>query len=193
MITEEAQLLARLKANDKGAFAELVEEHSSNIYNLALKMMGDSAEAEEVLQETFLQAVRYIKRFRGQAKLGTWLYRIATNQALMKLRKKQPASVSLDDTDDGLSIESFLPLADWSSRPEAELLSQEAHGKMEAAIRSLPETLRVVFVLRDIEGLSTAETAEALDLTESAVKSRLLRARLSLRSELAEYFAERTS
>ena len=193
MTTDEKQLLARLKASDKSAYAELVREHSSNIYNLALKMMGDPAEAEEVLQETFLQAVKHIKNFRGQSKLGTWLYRIATNQALMKLRRKQPIKVSLDETDNGLSIENFMPLADWSSRPESELLNQEARQKMEAAIHALPDSLRVVFLLRDIEGLSTAETGETLDLSISAVKSRLLRARLALRSALSDYFAERVS
>lgn len=189
-MTDESELLARLKAGDRNAFAELVEQHSPHIYNLALRMMNHPAEAEEILQETFLQVVRHIGNFRGQSKLSTWLYRIATNQALMKLRRKLPDSYSLDD-DNQLSVESFLPLANWSSRPESELLNSEARTYIEQAIRDLPQNLKVVFLLRDIEGLSTAETAQTLDLSVSAVKSRLLRARLKLRSQLSDYFGER--
>ena len=188
---DETELLARLKAGDRGAFAEMVEQHSPHIYNLALRMMEDPAEAEEVLQETFLQAVRHIGAFRGHAKLGTWLYRIATNQSLMRLRRKRPPSVSLDDSSEGIS-EVLLPVADWSSRPESDLLNREARAEMQKAILALPDNLRAVFVLRDLEGLSTAETVEVLALSVSAVKSRLLRARLKLRDKLSTYFSERT-
>jgi len=189
-MTDEAELLARLKTGDRGAFAELVEQHSPHIYNLALRMMGDPAEAEEILQETFLQAVRHIGAFRGQAKLGTWLHRIATNQALMRLRCKRPLQVPLDESDDS-PLEVSSTLTDWPSRPESELLNNEARAEMEKAITTLPENLRIVFILRDIEGLSTAETAETLDLSISAVKSRLLRGRLNLRDQLSAYFGER--
>lgn len=189
-MTDEADLVARLKAGDRGAFSQMVEQHSPHIYNLALGMMEDPDEAEEILQETFLQAVKHIGGFRGQSKLGTWLYRIATNQALMRLRRKRPLNFSLDDPEDE-SVKVVLPQADWSSRPESELLNREARDEMEKAISTLPEILRLVFILRDIEGLSTAETAEVLDLSISAVKSRLLRARLKLRDALSTYFGER--
>jgi RNA polymerase sigma-70 factor (ECF subfamily) len=190
--SEEKDLLKRLKEGDRAAFARLVEEYSPRIYGQALRMMQDPAEAEEILQETFLQVVRHIESFRGQSQLGTWLYRIATNQALMRLRRKRLASLPLDEAgQDGL--ETALPSADWSKRPEAELLDQEAREEMERAIAELPDSLRVVFLMRDVEGLSTAETAEALDLSISAVKSRLLRARMKLRNELSAYFSERIS
>jgi RNA polymerase sigma-70 factor (ECF subfamily) len=189
---EENALLKRLKEGDRAAFARLVEEYSPRIYGQALRMMQDPAEAEEILQETFLQVVKNIENFRGQSQLGTWLYRIATNQALMRLRRKRPPSLPLEDVgQDGL--ETLLPIADWSKRPEAELLDQEAREQMERAIAELPDSLRVVFLMRDVQGLSTAETAEALDLSLSAVKSRLLRARLGLRNRLSTYFSERIS
>jgi RNA polymerase sigma-70 factor (ECF subfamily) len=190
--SEEKVLLKRLQEGDRAAFAQLVEKHSPRIYGQALRMMQDPAEAEEILQETFLQVVRHIEDFRGQSQLGTWLYRIATNQALMRLRRRRPPSIPKDDAGhDGL--ETLLPSADWSKRPEAELLGQEAREEMERAIAELPDTLRIVFLMRDVEGLSTAETAEALGLSISAVKSRLLRARLKLRNELSAYFSERIS
>jgi RNA polymerase sigma-70 factor (ECF subfamily) len=190
--SEERDLLERLKVGDRAAFAQLVEEHSPRIYGQALRMMQDPAEAEEILQETFLQVVRHIGDFRGQSKLGTWLYRIATNQALMRLRRKRLPSLPLENASpDG--IEMLRPSTNWSLRPEGELLDQEAREEMERAISELPDTLRIVFLMRDVEGLSTAETAKALDLSISAVKSRLMRARLKLRNELSVYFSERAS
>ena len=189
---DERELLARLKAGDRGAFAEMIEQNSPQIYNLALRMMEDPSEAEEILQETFLQAVRHIGNFRGQSKIGTWLYRIATNQALMRLRRKRPISVPLNGSeDDEYPIINLV--SDWSNRPESDFLNSEARDEMRDAILALPDRLRVVFVLRDIEGLTTAETAEILDLSISAVKSRLLRARLKLRDKLSVYFSERNS
>jgi len=190
--SEEKALVRRLQEGDRAAFARLVEEYSPQIYGQALRMMQDPAEAEEILQETFLQVVRHIDDFRGQSQLGTWLYRIATNQALMRLRRKRPASLSLEDAGQN-ERETLLPSADWSKRPEAELLDREAREEMERAITELPDSLRVVFLMRDVQGMSTAETAEALDLSISAVKSRLLRARLKLRNELSAYFSERIS
>jgi RNA polymerase sigma-70 factor (ECF subfamily) len=183
---DEASLDARWRAGDGGAFAELVQEHSPRIYGLALRMMQDPAEAEDVLQETFLQAAQHLKDFRGQANLGTWLYRIATNQALMRLRRRRPLATSLDEAAEA-HVEVVLGTPDWSSRPESELLSSEARAQMERAITALPDSLRFVFILRDIEGRSTVETAEALELSVSAVKSRL-----NLRNKLSAYFAERS-
>lgn len=186
----ERDLVRQLKAGDRGAFFELVEQHSPRIFGLALRMLDDTAEAEEVLQETFLQASQHIGSFRGQSSLGTWLYRIATNQALMRLRRKRPISISLDNSAEEL-IAPVLQTEDWTTRPESELLNREARDEMQRAINALPESLRIVFLLRDVEGLSTAETASVLNLTVSAVKSRLLRARLALRDGLSRYFGKR--
>jgi RNA polymerase sigma-70 factor (ECF subfamily) len=187
---DERELLRRLKAGDRSAFAEMVEHYSSRIFSLALRMMEDPAEAEEILQETFLRAAKHIGGFHEKSSLGTWLYRIATNLSLMRLRRKRPISISLDDSAEE-SIVPQLPAGDWSARPESELLNREARAEMRRAILALPDSLRVVFVLRDIEGLSTAEAAEVLDLSVPAVKSRLLRARLALRNDLSRYFSER--
>jgi RNA polymerase sigma-70 factor (ECF subfamily) len=188
---DDTELLARLKAGDQSAYAKLVEDNASAIYRLALRMMGNEADAEDVLQETFLSAFKSIDRFEGRSSLSTWLYRIASNAALMRLRRNEPEQVSVDEPverDDG----EMMPrqFFDFCCLPEEDLLREEAREQMKQAIDDLPPTLRSVFVLRDIEGLSTAETAEALDLSESAVKSRLMRARLKLRDELSRYFSQ---
>ena len=189
--SDEQELIARLKAGDQAAYAELVEQHAGRIYNLALRMLGDETLAEDVLQETFLNAFRAIDRFEGRSSLGTWLYRIANNAALMHLRKREPTTYSLDEpleTDSGEEVPR--QFFDFCCLPERDLLSNEARREMLTAIDDLPETLRVVFLLRDIEGLSTRETAEQLNLSVSAVKTRLMRARLALRERLADYFAQ---
>jgi RNA polymerase sigma-70 factor (ECF subfamily) len=186
----EAELVAALKAGDQRAFAEMVERHSGTVYNLALRMMNDPQEAEEVLQETFLSAFRGLARFEGRSQLSTWLYRIAYNAALMRLRKRQLPTSSIDEpatNDEGDPMPR--QLVDWGSVPDRILLNGELRHILESAVETLPETLRVVFVLRDIEGLSTADTAAALDLSETNVKVRLHRARLALRERLTAYFA----
>lgn len=170
----------------------MVKLFSPRIYRLALKLVGDPVEAEEVLQETFISACQHIQRFEGRSSLATWLYRIATNASLMRLRRRRPEVVSIDDPVE-LEGGEMTPrqLVGWGWDPEAHILNEELRQVMDAAIARLPETLRAAFVLRDIEGLSTAETAEALGITESAAKVRLHRARLQLREDLAEYFATR--
>lgn len=183
--------MARLKAGDQAAYAQLVEEQAARIYRLALRMMGNETDAEDVLQETFLSAFRSIDSFEERSSLSTWLYRIATNAALMRLRRKEPEQVSVDEPlerDDG----DLLPrqFFDFCCLPEDDLLRDEARAEMLRAIEELPATLRSVFVLRDIEGLSTEETASALDLSTSAVKSRLMRARLKLHERLSTYFSQ---
>ncbi|HMM28032.1 MAG: sigma-70 family RNA polymerase sigma factor [Chloroflexota bacterium] len=188
---DDGELVARLKAGDQAAYAQLVEEQAARIYRLALRMMGNEADAEDVLQETFLSAFRSIDSFEERSSLSTWLYRIATNAALMRLRRKEPEQVSVDEPlerDDG----DLLPrqFFDFCCLPEDDLLRDEARAEMLRAIEELPATLRSVFVLRDIEGLSTEETANALDLSISAVKSRLMRARLKLRERLSTYFSQ---
>lgn len=190
MIQDEAAWLAALRAGDEAAFAELVSAYSSKIYNVALRLLNDPAEAEDVLQETFLNAYRSIGNFEGRSNLGTWLYRIATNAGLMRLRGDK-GTLSLDEPLE-LGNGEFVPrqLVDWSQAPESELLSAEARQVMDAAIAQLPDTLRAAFVLRDIEELTGEETAEALGISLAAMKSRLHRARFFLRQRLSAYFAE---
>ena len=184
--------LEKLRAGDPAAFAQLVEANQRNVYNLALRMLNNPQEAEDVLQETFLSAYKALPGFEGRSNLSTWLYRIASNASLMRLRKKQPEATSIDEP---LELEEgdSLPrqFVDWSSAPEDELLNEESRRVMDEAVAELPQGLRIVFILRDIQGLSTQEAGEALELSESAVKTRLHRARLALREKLSAYFAER--
>jgi RNA polymerase sigma-70 factor (ECF subfamily) len=184
-------LLKELQAGDSLAFAQFVEENQGQVYNLALRMLNDPQEAEDVLQETFLNAYKALPDFQGRSRLSTWLYRIASNASLMRLRKKRLETVSVDEPltlDAGDSVPR--QLVDWSNLPEDELISNESRHVMDEAVSELPEPLRIVFVLRDLEGLSTAETGEVLGLSEGAVKTRLHRARLKLREKLSSYFAE---
>jgi RNA polymerase sigma-70 factor (ECF subfamily) len=155
-------------------------------------MLNDPQEAEDVLQETFLSTYRALPDFEGRSSLGTWVYRIASNASLMRLRKKRPDAVSVDEPLE-LDAGDSLPrqFVDWSSLPEDELLTDEARQVMDEAVAELPESSRIVFILRDIEGLSTEETGDVLGLSEGAVKTRLHRARLGLRERLSAYFAER--
>jgi RNA polymerase sigma-70 factor, ECF subfamily len=184
--------LEALKAGDRAEFARLVEAYSGHIYRLGLKMLHTPQDAEDVLQETFIKAFKHIDGFDGRARISTWLYRIAANEALMLLRRRQPDFVSIHE-----SIESEegdyepVQIVDWCCLPESELLTLEGRSQLDQAVDNLPENLRVVFLLRDIEGLSTKETAEVLDMTETAVKTRLSRARLRLREDLSSYYKER--
>jgi len=186
----DRKLLERIRAGDMTACDECVRAHSPGIYRLALRLMRDRAEAEDVVQETFLSAFKGIDRFDGRSGLSTWLYRIAFNAAMMRLRRKRPDVVPVEGVDEQ---EGDLPvpeaLIDWCLLPEQELVNAEARAEMERAIDELPPKLRVVFVMRELEELSTSETAEALGLSEQAVKTRLHRARLLLRERLSGYFA----
>lgn len=191
---DEQELIAALQSSDRAvvaaACAELVQTYSPRIYRMALKLMGTPEEAEEVLQETFISACQHIGQFAGRSALGTWLYRIGTNVGLMRLRRRRPEAISIDapmETDD----REILPqqLVEWRWQPEEIVLSQELRQALDQAVAELPETLRAAFILRDIEGLSTAETAEALGISVAAAKVRLHRARLQLRESLSRYFA----
>lgn len=186
--------LEAILAGDRAEFARLVDAYSSSIYRLGLKMLGDPQDAEDVLQNTFLNALTHIQNFEGRSSLATWLYRIAANEALMLIRKKKP-EVNLEDVEGGDEDEDLRPtqFVDWSGLPEDELLSGEGKKILDAAIGMLPESLRIVFLLRDVEGLSIKETAEALSLTETNVKTRLLRARMFLREALSSYYTERVA
>ena len=194
---DEAELVEGLRAGDAAAYRRCVDSNSANIYNLALKLLGDEPEAEHVLQETLLSAFRAIDRFEGRSKLSTWLYRIAYNASLMHIRKRdRMTTFSLDrpyGDDEQESTVSDRHLVDWSTIPDDQLLTAEARQEMDRAIAQLPESLRSTFVMRDIQGLSGAETAEVLGITVQAVKNRLHRARLRLRDRLSGYFVERVA
>lgn len=185
--------LQSLQTGDKAEFAQLVDAYSAQIYRLALKMLGNQQDAEDVLQNTFLKAMQSISKFEGRSSLSTWLYRIAVNESLMLIRKRKPVTpVPVDyELDDEDEIKHPTQFTDWCCLPESELMEAEANGYLDAAIGRLPEKLRVVFLLRDIEGLSIHDTSQALDLSETAVKTRLLRARLNLREQLSTYYGER--
>lgn len=184
--------LEALRAGNRAEFARLVDAYSGQIYHLGLRMLGNAQDAEDVLQNTFLSALVHISEFEGRSSLTTWLYRIAANEALMLIRRRKP-EVNLEDTPAADSEANLMPIqfVDWSALPEDELLSEEGKQALNGAIQELPEILRMVFVLRDIQGLSIKETAEALNLTETNVKTRLLRARLRLRERLSTYYSDR--
>jgi len=183
-----------LITGNRAEFARLVDAYSSPIYRLGLRMLGNPQDAEDVLQNTFLNALTHLSSFEGRSSISTWLYRIAANEALMLIRKKKP-EVSLEGSDhanENETAENLKPtqFADWSALPEEELLSTEGKKILDSTIQTLPESLRIVFVLRDMEGLSIKENADALDLTETNVKTRLLRARMFLRKSLSAYYTE---
>lgn len=185
----ESFSLEALRQGDRAEFARLVETYSPMIYRLGLKMLADPQDAEDILQETFIKAYEHLEDFDGRSSLSTWLYRIATNEALMHLRRKRPEAISFDQpaqNDDDL--QEPLHIIDWCCIPEEEFMSAETRAQLEAAIEKLPPGLRLVFLLRDVAGLSTREAAEVLNLSEVAVKTRLSRARLRLREELTDYF-----
>lgn len=191
-VEAEGFSLKALVAGDPEEFSRLVDTYSGKIYRLAIKMLNQQQDAEDILQETFLKAYKGLKSFDGRSKLSTWLFRIATNEALMMIRRKHPDFVSIDEpieTDEG--EKEPLEIVDWCCLPEDELLSTETRQKLDAAVQKLPQSLKVVFLLRDIDDLSTHETAEVLGLSDTAVKTRLSRARLRLREELTGYFGER--
>jgi RNA polymerase sigma-70 factor (ECF subfamily) len=182
-----------LRSGNRAEFARLVDATSSQIYRLALRMLGDPQDAEDILQNTYIRALHHIGEFKGRSSLTTWLYRIAINEALMQLRRRRP-EVSLSDVNSDESDEpAYTPLhlADWCCLPEQELLSSEARQNLDEAIEHLPESLRLVFILRDLQGLSIQETSQTLGISEPAVKTRLLRARLRLRDDLSLYYSEK--
>jgi RNA polymerase sigma-70 factor (ECF subfamily) len=188
----EAISLEALRRGDRQEFARLVETHYEMIYRLATRILDNPQDAEDVLQETFIKALKHLKNFDGRSSLSTWLYRIATNEALMALRKHKVELVSIEEPQENESgPQEPLQIIDWCCLPETELMSAEAQRHMDEAISRLPASLRVVFVLRDLQGLSTQETSEVLSLSETAVKTRLSRARMRLREDLSSYFGER--
>ena len=184
---DEQTVIRAAQEGDRQAMAHLVEVHSERIYNLALRLMRNREDAEDVLQETFLVMMNKLNTFSGQSSLYTWLYRIATNIALGRLRSKKPVddSVSIDDV--YFKTMEKEDLQAWSPDFEQELNETEFQECLQQAIAKLPDHYRAVFVLRDLEGFSIKETARILQLKESNVKVRLMRARLFLRDQLVHH------
>ncbi len=192
MVLSDQALVEKVKREDFDAFTALVNRYEGKVYRLAMRMLRNQEDAEDALQETFLQVHRGMKNFEGRSSFSTWLFRLATNVCLMKIRDREidPSKV--------LPLEEYLPqhgegkgpsAPEWPKKPEEVLLSKESRGKMLEAMEALPPDYRAVFILRDIEGFSNAETGEALGLSVAAVKSRLHRARMSLRAKLSVYFS----
>src|SRR3954451_3594662 len=192
--TEELVLVDAARQGDVGAFEQLIKRYDRNVFRIAQHITQNREDAEDVVQDAFLKAYQNLANFQEQSKFYTWLVRIAVNEALMRLRRRRPERmVSLDE--DIKTEENTMPreVADWAPNPEQLYTQGELREILVKTIQGLPPSFRTVFVLRDVEGLSTEETADALDLSIPAVKSRLLRARLQLRNRLSRYFQKRDS
>ena len=188
-VFDEAPLVLRAREGDPAAFTELVNRYQRKIFRLAKNITQNDEDAEDVLQESFLKAYEHLPDFHGDSKFYTWIVRIAVNESLMKLRKRKssrtvPLEEPIDSGEDTLVRE----IAVWEETPEQQYSQEEMRDILEKAIESLKPDYRTVFVLRDIEELSTEDTAAALEISIPAVKSRLLRARLQLREKLTRFF-----
>lgn len=187
----DQSLIEKVLGGDYQAFESLVTRYEGRVYRLAVRMLRNPQDAEDALQETFLQVFRGLPGFEGRSQFSTWLFRLASNVCLMRIRHRETEPSRL------LPLEDYLPkleeadapeMMDWADRPEDALLSKESREKMMEALDKLPPEYRAVFILRDIEGFSNAETGDSLGISIAAVKSRLHRARLALRAMLSEYF-----
>ncbi len=187
----DGELVRSAQAGENRAFDELVRRYQDKVYRLSYKILRHEDDAAEALQDAFLSAYRGLRNFKAESTFSTWLYRIATNASLMKYRKRRDGHISLDQPQGATEDSEPIQLADWSAQPPEELLTAETRQVMAEGIERLPEELRTVFVLRDIEELSNAEVAEVLDLSVAAVKSRLHRGRIQLRERLNRYFNDR--
>lgn len=193
---DDRDLIVASKRGDPAALDALVRKYQGRVYAFAARMCRNAEDAKDILQETFLGMVRSIREFRQESKFTTWLYRIASNACLKKRRR----GVFDPTPEQELSLDALMPradsdgkrpeIADWSEDAERALLNGELTGRMEAAIDKLPREYKIVLLLRDVEGFSAEETAEMLKLSVPAVKSRLHRARVFVRKELADYFQE---
>lgn len=189
----DAELVKLAQAGDTRGFDELVRRYQDKVYRLCFKILRHEDDAAEALQDAFLSAFRGLKNFKAESTFSTWLYRIATNASLMKYRKRRDGHVSLEQSQSSNENSETMQLPDWSQQPVKDLLDSETREIMAEGIQRLPEELRTVFVLRDVQDMSNAEVAEVLGLSIAAVKSRLHRARRSLRDWLDRYFRDRLS
>lgn len=186
---DEGQLVSEAKAGNYAAFEELVNRYEKKIYRLGMNITGNREDAEDVLQDAFLKAFEHLSDFREDSRFYTWITRIAVNEALMKLRKRKSSKeVGMEDSEDGNGDVQVREFADWKPNPEQQFAQTELEQILQTAVGTLSPGFRTVFYLRDVEGLSTEETAELLDLSVGAVKARLFRARLRLREELSKTF-----
>lgn len=184
----EAALVLSARHGDPFGFEALVNRYEGKIFRLAMNITQSREDAEDVMQEAFLKAFQHLGEFQGNSRFYTWLVRIAVNQALMKLRRRRPNELSLDDSIELDDDQVFRDVEDWGPSPEQRYEQTELNRILSTVIGELEPPFRVVFQLRDMEELSTEETAEVLGLSVPAVKSRLLRARLKLRQKLNRYF-----
>ncbi len=190
----DTDLVKFAQAGDTRAFDELVVRYRDKVYRLSFKILRHEEDAAEALQDTFLSAFRGLPNFKAESTFSTWLYRIATNASLMKYRKRRDGHVSYEQSQSSVPDAEPLPLeSDWSTRPEQELLDSETREVLSREIDRLPDDLRTVFVLRDIQEQSNLDVAKELGLSVAAVKSRLHRARIRLRDRLDRYFKEKMS
>jgi len=189
-------LVNAVRNGDESAFEELVRRYDRKLYRVAQGIIHNHEDAEEVVQAAFLKAYLNLYRFQGNSKFSTWLIRIAMNESFMKLRKQRSNREQPLDTDNAFGPErsshNRLDLTDWAANPESLYSATELQQILENSLQKLQPRLRVVFILRDIEGHSISETSGILDLTATAVKTRLSRARLLLREELTRYFKKVT-
>jgi RNA polymerase sigma-70 factor (ECF subfamily) len=187
---DEHELVAAAKSGDVTAFEELVSRYERKIFRLTMNITRNREDAEDAMQDAFLKSYSHLKAFQGDSRFYTWLVRIAANEALMRLRKRRPNQFSLDEPIEG--DEDLMPreLQDWGPGPEQRFAQTEMREILSGVIEELEPDYRIVFVLRDIEELSTEETAASLGISIPAVKSRLLRARLKLREKLNRYFQQ---
>jgi RNA polymerase sigma-70 factor (ECF subfamily) len=191
---DDEALLRALRARSPDAFRLLFDMYSDRMFRLAAGMLGSEDEAEDIVQDVFLRFFEKLDAFEGRSQVGTWLYRAVHNASVDRLRRRRPTLALSDEpeSEEGeAALADGLVLADWSQAPESFFDGAEAQAQLNVAIGRLPESLRAVFLLRDVEGLSTEETAGVLDISISAAKVRLHRARLQLRQHLSAYFGER--
>ena len=184
-LMEEQELIDAAKSGNRKAMAELVGNYEKTVYNFSFKICRDPDKAENTMQETFLSMVKSLHQFDGKSKLSTWLYRIVANHCLMEMRKRKHQTVSIDE-DDSLYDSSYA--ADWDTIPPNIVENEELKRILDEAIQKLSPEYRIVFMLRDVEGLSTEETGKITELSVPAVKSRLHRARAFLRREINKAF-----
>lgn len=187
-LEDEHLLVTAAKSGDAVAFEELVNRYERKIFRLTMNITGNTEDAEDAMQDAFLKSYTHLQNFHGDSRFYTWLVRIAANEALMRLRKRRPNQFSLDEPIE--AEDDLMPreIEDWEPSPEQQYAQSEMQGILNNVIAQLEPDYRIVFVLRDVEELSTEETAQTLGISIPAVKSRLLRARLKLRQKLNRYF-----
>jgi RNA polymerase sigma-70 factor (ECF subfamily) len=191
---DESRMIASILAGESHLFHELIRPYERTVYTMALSFLKNEADAEDAAQEAFLKAFRNLASFRGEAKFGTWVISIALNEARTRLRRMKAVPMeSLDEPPDEDSHVSPALLRDWREIPSESLERKEMRLLLRQAIGSLPEIYRQIFVLRDVEELSIAETAELLQITPASVKVRLHRARMMLQKNLAPQLKQMNS